>query len=107
MPDFIHALIGIAGLVTLAWLMSEKRWTVPWRAVGVGLALQIGLALVFLKIPMVKDAFLKLNDALLLLEKATQAGTSLVFGYLGGGPAPFQDSDPASSFVLAFRALPL
>ena len=107
MPDFIHALIGIAGLVTLAWLMSEKRWIVPWRAVGVGLALQSALALVFLKIPVVKEAFLKLNDALLLLEQATQAGTSLVFGYLGGGPAPFQVSDPASSFVLAFRALPL
>jgi concentrative nucleoside transporter, CNT family len=107
MPDFIHALIGIAGLLLLAWLLSEKRWTVPWRAVGVGLALQIGLALVFLKIAVVKDAFLKLNDALLLLEKATQAGTSLVFGYLGGGPAPFPVSDPASSFVLAFRALPL
>ena len=107
MPDFIHALIGMAGLVLLAWLMSEKRWMVPWRAVCVGLALQIGLALVFLKIALVKDAFLKLNDALLILEKATQAGTSLVFGYLGGGPAPFPVSDPASSFVLAFRALPL
>jgi CNT family concentrative nucleoside transporter len=33
---------------------------------------------------------MKLNDVLLVLERATQAGTSLVFGYLGGGPAPFQ-----------------
>ena len=30
-----------------------------------------------------------------------------MFGYLGGGPAPFEVSDPASNFVLAFRALPL
>jgi concentrative nucleoside transporter, CNT family len=55
----------------------------------------------------VKTALLKLNDWLLVLEQATQAGTSLVFGYLGGAPAPFQVSDPAASFVLAFRALPL
>jgi concentrative nucleoside transporter, CNT family len=54
-----------------------------------------------------KAAFLKLNDALLLLEKATQAGTSLVFGYLGGGPAPFAVSDAGATFILAFRALPL
>jgi len=50
---------------------------------------------------------MKLNDVLLVLERATQAGTSLVFGYLGGGPAPFQVSDVNSNFVLAFRALPI
>jgi CNT family concentrative nucleoside transporter len=42
-----------------------------------------------------------------VLERATQAGTSLVFGYLGGGNTPFTVSDPASNFVLAFRALPI
>jgi len=56
---------------------------------------------------LIKDAFMKLNDVLLVLERATQAGTSLVFGYLGGGPAPFQVSDVNSNFVLAFRALPI
>ncbi len=30
-----------------------------------------------------------------------------MFGYLGGGPAPFQVSDVNSNFVLAFRALPI
>src|SRR3989454_1081666 len=89
MPDSIHALVGIAGLLGLAWLLSEKRFAVPWRAVAVGLILQLILAVLFLRAPYVKDAFLKLNDALLLLERATQAGTGFVFGYLGGGPAPF------------------
>jgi concentrative nucleoside transporter, CNT family len=107
MPDSIHALAGIAGLLAAAWLLSEKRREVPWRAVGAGLALQLVLAVVFLKLPVVKEAFLKLNDALLVLEKATQAGTGLVFGYLGGGPAPFAVSDAGATFVLAFRALPL
>jgi len=50
---------------------------------------------------------LGLNDGMLALEKATQAGTSFVFGYLGGGNPPFIESDPGSSFILAFRALPL
>jgi len=100
-------LAGIAGLLALAWLLSEKRRQVPWRAVGAGIALQLLLGFVFLRLPAVKDAFLKLNDALLVIEKATQAGTGLVFGYLGGGPAPFEISDPGATFVLAFRALPL
>ena len=94
-------------MLALAWLLSEKRREVPWRAVMTGLGLQLVLALLFLKVDAVKAAFLKLNDALLVLEQATGAGTSLVFGYLGGGPAPFQVSEPSATFVLAFRALPL
>ena len=97
----------MAGLLALAWLASEDRKAVPWRAVLAGMGLLLILALVFLKIPIVKDAFMKLNDVLLVLERATQAGTSLVFGYLGGGPTPFPVSNEASNFVLAFRALPL
>jgi len=103
----MQALAGIAGLVALAWLASERKRAVPWRAVAGGLALQIALALVLLKLPLVKQAFLGLNDALLALEKATQAGTAFVFGYLGGGKAPFAETDPAASFILAFRALPI
>jgi CNT family concentrative nucleoside transporter len=103
----IHAAAGITGLVVLAWLMSEQRRAVPWRAVAAGLALQLVLAVVMLRLPLAKSALLSLNDGMLALEQATEAGTSLVFGYLGGGKAPFAETDPASSFILAFRALPL
>jgi len=87
--------------------MGENRRAIPWRAVLVGVALQVLLAVVFLKFDWIKNLFLKLNDLLLVLEQATQAGTSLVFGYLGGGKPPFEVSDPAASFILAFRALPI
>jgi concentrative nucleoside transporter, CNT family len=103
----MHALAGMAGLLALAWAMSENRRAIPWRAVIAGMMLLLVLTLVFLKIPLVKSLFMKLNDVLLVLERATLAGTSLVFGYLGGGPAPFQVSDVNSNFVLAFRALPI
>jgi len=103
----MHAAAGITGLVVLAWLMSEQRRAVPWRAVAAGLALQLVLAVVMLRLPLAKSALLSLNDGMLALEQATEAGTSLVFGYLGGGKAPFAETDPASSFILAFRALPL
>jgi concentrative nucleoside transporter, CNT family len=103
----MHALAGMAGLLALAWAMSENRRAIPWRGVASGMILLFILTFVFLRIPLVKSLFLKLNDLLLILERATQAGTSLVFGYLGGGPAPFQVSDVNSNFVLAFRALPI
>jgi concentrative nucleoside transporter, CNT family len=103
----VQAALGIFGLLAIAWLLSERRRAVPWRAVAAGLALVLVLALLFLKFPYAKDAFLWLNGVLLALEKATQAGTGFVFGYLGGGKTPFAETDPGSSFILAFRALPL
>ncbi len=103
----IQGLAGIAGLLFLAWAFSENRKEIPWRAVWSGLLLQVVLALLLLKLPFAKEAFLSLNNVLSLFEKATQAGTSLVFGYLGGGPAPFAVTDANSTFILAFRALPI
>jgi CNT family concentrative nucleoside transporter len=102
-----QALVGIAGLLALAWLAAERRRAIPWRAVIAGLVLQFALTLALLRLPGAKAVFLWLNDALLGLEKATQAGTAFVFGYLGGGPAPFAVADAGATFVLAFRALPI
>jgi CNT family concentrative nucleoside transporter len=107
MNHVLHAVLGMSGLLALAWLASENRRAVPWRAVVAGLLLQLALALLLLKLPFAKEAFLALNDGMLALEKATAAGTTLVFGYLGGGEPPFAVTNAASSFILAFRALPL
>jgi CNT family concentrative nucleoside transporter len=41
------------------------------------------------------------------VESALVAGTSFVFGHIGGGPSPYDVTNPAANFVLAFRALPL
>jgi CNT family concentrative nucleoside transporter len=94
-------------LLVLAWAMSERRGTVPWRIVLAGLALQLALAVLILKAPPLQRFFLAANDAMLALERATQAGTSFVFGFLGGAPLPFETVPGASTFVLALRALPL
>ncbi len=103
----LQSAFGIVVFLAFAWLVSESRKRFPWRIVLAGLALQFVLALALLKLPLFKGVFLTLNEVLGALEKATQAGTGFVFGYLGGASAPFAITDPASSFVLAFRALPL
>ncbi|MBM3949927.1 MAG: nucleoside:proton symporter [Rhodospirillales bacterium] len=103
----LQSLGGIAALVAIAFALSENKRAVSGRLVAGGLLLQFALALLLLKVPLVKDALLLLNDALLALQRATQAGTSFVFGYLGGGPLPFAETYAGASFVLAFQALPL
>lgn len=99
--------LGIAAILALAWCVSENRRAVPLRTVLGGVILQFALAALLLRFPPAARVFLVLDDAVNALQQATNAGTSFVFGYLGGGPAPFQTVDSASSFILAFRALPL
>ena len=72
-----------------------------------GLGLQFALALLLLKVPFSKQVFAWLNQAVLALQDAMRAGTSVVFGYLGGGQAPFAETFPGASFILAFQALPM
>jgi CNT family concentrative nucleoside transporter len=102
-----QAAAGIALLIALAWALSENRRAVRWRLVAAGLALQLVLAALLLLVPWLREAIFALNGVLGVIERATQAGTRFVFGYLAGGPTPFAETDPAASFVLAFRALPL
>jgi len=103
----LQPLLGLVLIIALAWVLSEDRRAVRPRLILAGLALQILLALLLLKLPPAKQAFLALNELVFALQRATQAGTELVFGFLGGGATPFETVHPENSFVLAFRALPL
>jgi CNT family concentrative nucleoside transporter len=103
----LHALAGATALLALAWALSEDRRGVRWRVVVSGMALTVALAALLLTVPWLKAAVFSLNAALEALERSTQAGTAFVFGFLAGGPPPFAQTDPAASFILAFRALPL
>ena len=102
-----HAAAGLSTLVAIAWACSEDRGGVRWRLVAACLALQAVLAALLLLVTPLREAIFSLNAALQVIERATQAGTAFVFGYLGGGTPPFTETKPEASYVLAFRALPL
>jgi CNT family concentrative nucleoside transporter len=101
---------SIAGLLVfagVAWLISENRRRVRITTVLAGIAIQLTVAFILLKLPVCRDFFISLNRLVLSLEESTAAGTSMVFGYLGGAELPFAEKYPGASFILAFRALPL
>jgi CNT family concentrative nucleoside transporter len=103
----LQPLLGLIALTLLAWLLSEDRSKFPWKLAFTGIASQLLLALILLKLPAAQDIFLALNRAMLAIQDATAAGTQFVFGYLGGGEPPFETRAGTSSFVLAFQALPI
>ncbi len=104
---FVQPGIGLAALIALAWSLSQDRRVFPWRLVTAGLAVQFLAAVILIRMPGSQVAFVWINNGVLALQRATEAGTSLVFGFLGGAPLPYEETYPGATFVLAFRSLPL
>jgi concentrative nucleoside transporter, CNT family len=103
----LQGVAGIAVFLAIAWITSEKRKSVKVSTVLTGVIVQFTIAALLLYVPVFKRFFLLLNNIVLALDSATRAGTSFVFGYVGGGPPPFMLQDAGANFVLAFQALPL
>jgi CNT family concentrative nucleoside transporter len=103
----LQSALGVAAILALAFVFSENRRAVPWRPVVVGLLLTFALALLLLKVPQVETAFALITRAVDTVAAATRAGTSFVFGYVGGGDPPYAATEPRAQFILAFQALPV
>jgi concentrative nucleoside transporter, CNT family len=106
-----QGVLGLFMFSCLALLFSEQRFadnvSGRLRLIFSGIAIQLGLAAALLKLPIFHWFFVKLNAIVVILQSATTAGTSFVFGYIGGAASPFAKSEEGSSFVLALQALPL
>ncbi|MCC7411693.1 MAG: nucleoside:proton symporter [Gammaproteobacteria bacterium] len=103
----LHSALGVVVFAALAFALSENRHAARLRVAVAGTAVQIVLAVLLLEVPATRVLFASLNRAVSALQEATRAGSSFVFGYLGGAPLPFTETLPGASFVLAFHALPL
>ena len=103
----LQSAFGLFALLAICWLISENRRAVSWRRIGASLMLTLVLAVMLVKIPALNQVFAAVSDAVNAIAAATRAGTSFVFGYLGGAPLPFEPRFPGSGFILAFQALPV
>lgn len=106
-----QSLLGLVLLPLLAWALSENRGAIGGlrlvRIVAAGIGLQVAIAALMLAVPASRVVFDWAAGLVAALQDATNAGTHLVFGYLAGGPAPYETVRPENSFVLALQALPL
>ena len=94
-------------MLAITWGFSENRRAVSPKQTAIGLAVTFITALALIKLPFLAHAFGSINDAVGAISAASHAGTSFVFGYLGGGALPFDLKAPGADFILAFQALPV
>lgn len=107
MVDAARPLLAFLCFLLLAFALSDARHKIPWRVVWAGLLLGFALALVLSVFAPAKKLLLLASAAAHAVQTATDAGSSFVFGYLGGGEAPFAVQNSGARFILAFKALPM
>jgi CNT family concentrative nucleoside transporter len=99
--------LGLVAFLFIGWLLSEDRKNIDYKTVVLTVFAQIVLAFLTTRVGVVRQFFLWISEGIHALKSAAMAGTSFVFGYLGGGNLPFELSEGGNAFIFAFQPLPM
>ncbi|MGX1928878.1 NupC/NupG family nucleoside CNT transporter [Flagellimonas sp. 2504JD4-2] len=91
--------LGMAVLILISYLFSSNRRAINWKTVGIGLSLQLLIAIGVLKVPFVKLIFEKIGQVFVSILDFTRAGSKFLFEGL------VVDMD-TFGFIFAFQVLP-
>ena len=96
--SLLRGLLGMVVLIGIAWLFSSNRKKISWRLVGVGIGIQVLLALSILYVPPVAATFNFIGKVFVKILDFTIAGSEFLFGGL---------MDVSSyGFIFALQVLP-
>ncbi|MEZ4810525.1 MAG: nucleoside transporter C-terminal domain-containing protein [Allomuricauda sp.] len=94
-----RGILGMAVLILISYLFSSNRKAINWKTVGIGLLLQLLIAIGVLKVPFIQLAFEKVGQVFVSILDFTRAGSQFLFEAL------VVDMD-TFGFIFAFQVLP-
>ena len=98
--SILRGLMGMLFLILITWLFSTNRKAVDWKLVSTGLAFQIVIAILVLKVSWVEQGFEAISKGFITLISYTNVGIDFLFGQFGIGKI----QNPLMNF--AFKILP-
>lgn len=81
----LRGLLGMLVLVGIAFIFSTNRRAIDWKVVGIGLGMQLCLALGVLYVPFIQYFFEFVGKLFVLVLDFTKAGTLFLFKGFGSG----------------------
>lgn len=100
--ELMHILRGILGLATLlliGFLLSNKRKQISWPLIAKGLVIQIIFAFAILRVSGVRQGFDWLSNKFVVLLSFTAEGAQFLFGSL-------VEANNSLGYIFAFQVLP-
>lgn len=102
--DRLTGLLGIVLILGIAFALSKNRKAINYRLVLSGLALQLVLAVLILKIPVVTQFFQMLGHGMEKIEGFAREGAMFCFGHvLPNPPEAAKVFGGANAFIFAFN----
>lgn len=99
-------LLGIVLILGVAFLMSNNRKAINYRTVGVGLLLQVLLAVFILKTAVGQSLFQWLGDSINTLLGQADKGALFVFGSLVDRNLMTKAFGPGNDYIFFFKVVP-
>ena len=96
--SLLKGLLGMVVLIGIAYLLSSNRKAISWRIVGIGLLMQIVIAILVLKVPLFQNIIEFIGLLFIKVLDFTKVGSEFLFGEL-------MNTD-AMGFIFAFQILP-
>lgn len=96
--SIFRGVLGIVFLLAVCYALSSNRKKINWRLVGIGVGMQLILALLVLKVPFVKSGFDFVSRGFVSVLNFTKDGSAFLFGDL--------INVEANGFIFAFQILP-
>jgi CNT family concentrative nucleoside transporter len=94
-----RGVIGMGVLLLIAFLFSANRRAINWRTVGIGLGLQLLIAIGVLKVKFIQLIFEKIGTIFISVLEYTKAGSKFLFEGLVVDTGTF-------GYIFAFQVLP-
>ena len=94
-----RGILGMAVLVLIAYLFSANRKAINWKTVGIGLGIQLLIAIGVLKVPFVKLVFESIGKVFISILDFTRSGSKFLFEGLVVDTETF-------GYIFAFQVLP-
>ena len=98
LESFTRGVVGMITLLFIAYLFSSNRRAINWKTIGIGLALQLSIAIGILKVGFIQDAFDFAGSIFVLILDLTRAGSQFLLGNL-------VDTN-SIGYIFAFQVLP-
>lgn len=104
--DILRALLGLAILIGIAYLFSGNKKAISWRLVGVGVGLQLIIALLISNVPLVQSAFRLLSEGFVTFLNFALDGAEFLYGDLAKNSDAQDNVKHSLGFLFVFQALP-
>ena len=104
--EYLRGFIGILVLIFIAYLLSSHRNKIDWKLVGVGILLQVVIAILVLKVPFIRSVFETIGSGFVKFLGFAAYGAEFLFGDLARNSDVVTHSRHNLGFLFAFQALP-